>query len=204
MRAARFPRRVQGARDDLRHVFRLLRLYRRRFPDEGEAVKRTLWRAVRAVTPRFVPSPAFECLEVDRVECELIARRRLLDDYVTGRLSVVHRLFHYGYGEAADALEILRNSTPFDPALIPLAMPRGAVAVLRAIGGASGERPRLAALRAAMTLGVVIGEPLYVEHARSFIWTHRPSLMPVLDRLLRYVREDRFVRQHFYKLRPFS
>ena len=204
IRAARFPRRVQGARDDLRHVFRLLRLYRKRFPGEGETVKRTLWRAVRAVTPTFVPSPAFECLGVDKVECELVAKRRLLDDYATGRLSVVHRLFHYGYREAADALEVLRDSAPFDATLVPSTMPRGAVAVLRVTGDASGERPRLATLRAAVTLGVVVGDPLYVEHARSFIQNHRPDLIPTLHRLLGSVRDELFDSQHFYSLRLFS
>lgn len=197
MRAVRFPRRTQDSRNDLRHVFRLLRLYHHRFPDDGGTVKRTLWRAVRAVTPTFVPSPAFECLGVDHVECELVAKSHLLDAYVTGRLSVVHRLFHHGYREAAAALDVLRNSVPFSADPLPPNIPDGAATVLRVAGDVAGERPPMGVLRAAVTLGVVIGEPLYLQRARLFIEAHRPDLGPSLERLAGPPPGHGYDHQHF-------
>lgn len=204
IRAVRFPRRTQDSRNDLRHVFRLLRLYHDRFPNDGSTVKRTLWRAVRAVTPTFVPSPAFECLDVDHVECELVAKSHLLEAYVTGRLSVVHRLFHHGYQEAAAALDVLRKSAPFSAVPLPPNLPDGAAAVLRVAGDVAGERPSVGVLRAAVTLGVIFGEPLYLQRARSFVQTHRPDLEPALERLAGSLPEHESDNQHFCDLIPFS
>ena len=135
------------------------------------------------MTPAFVPSPAFECLGVDTVQCELKATKDLLDDYASGRLSVIHRLLHHGYQEVADALDALRESAPYSGTALPSGLSERAAAVLRATSEDSGDRPSLGVLRAAVTLGVVLGDALYVERAHAFMKTRRPDLVPALVRL---------------------
>jgi hypothetical protein len=192
LKSTRFPRRVQDSQNDLRCVIRLLRRYREQFPADDGTVKRALWRAVRAVTPPYVPGPAFDCLDVDNVKCELVATQGLVEAYASGRLSIVHRLLHYGYGEATEALDTLLNSGPYDGSLAPSALPETATRVLGETTSNFGTRPPIPVLRAAMTLGFVLGDPLHFERTHSFTQTHRPDLLPMLERLAGSIRDVLF------------
>jgi len=179
------PCRVSQAKQDLQHILRALRQYQSRFPNDKALTKRTLWRAVRALTPRYVPSPAFERLYIDTVECDLESNRKVLDAYASGRLSIVHRLLHYGYAEAADALEVLADEHPGAGSKLPPGYPPEAAAILRASQDdtAPKARPSLRALRAAMVLSFVITDDLHACVTAAFIRARRPHLLPFLHRV---------------------
>lgn len=184
LQSMRISRRLCDSRDNLRHVLRVLGRYQSEFPDDAEIIKRALWRAVRALTPAYVPSPAFDCIHVETVDTDLKATRNILDAYASGRLSVMHRLYHYGYREAVDALDAIRKAEPYDANRAPSAFPRVATKVLHCFGTPQATtKPTLSVLRAAMVLSVVASEPLHSRRALRLVLLQRPDLVTTIDRV---------------------
>ena len=184
----RIPQRRSGSKRNMQDVLSALRHYNSRFPHDTSSTKSALWRAVRSLTPRHVPSPAFEKLCVDNVPLDLDAADA--PAYVSGKMSILHRLYHNGYGEAARALDVLRKECPGTSDQVPAGYPAGAEAILRAVrGNDSGSMPvSLEALRAATVVALVAAEDWHLENARSFIQSRRPDLVDTL-RLVAGFRE---------------
>ena len=188
IRSFRIPRRRSGSKRNMQAVLCALRHYNSRFPHDVSNTRSALWRAVRSLTPRFIPSPAFEKLYVDNLPCDLGAF--VAPAYVSGKMSILHRLYHYGYGEAARALDVLREECPGSSHQVPAGYPAGAEAILRAVrGNDSGSTPlSLEAMRAAVVVALVTAEDWHLENARSFIQSRRPDLLDTL-RLVAGFRE---------------
>lgn len=185
IKSLKVPRRAGAAKQSIQLVLRALRQYDARFPHDRSRTKRTLWSAIRSLTPRYFPSPAFERLYVDEFPCDLQSTTAVVEAYASGRMSIVHRLLHYGYAEAADALSTLQSLCPGTSAKVPAGYPRAAELILReARGGALGDaRVPLAALRAATVIAVVAADEFHLDCTAAFIQSRRPDLVQLLRRV---------------------
>ena len=177
IRSFNIQRRPSGSKRDMRDILCALRHYDKRFPHEAANTRRALWHAVRSLTPRFIPSPAFEKLYVDSVPCDLGAADA--SKYLSGKMSILHRLYHYGYAEAASALNTLRERCPGTSHTVPSGYPADAQAILCAVrGDNTGSIPAsLQVLRAAAVVALVVAEDWHLENAWSFIQLWRPDLV---------------------------
>jgi hypothetical protein len=164
----------------MQDVLCALRHYDKRFPHETANTRRALWHAVRSLTARYIPSPAFEKLYIDNIPCDLDAT--VAPEYVCGKMSILHRLCHYGYGEAARALDVLRERCPGTSDHVPAGYPTNAAAVLQAVRGTNtGTAPAsLETLRAAAVVALVTSEEWHLKNAWSFIQSRRPDLEDTL------------------------
>ena len=180
IRSFQIPRRLSGSKRNMQDVLSALRHYNSRFPHDTPGLKKALWRAVRSLTPRHVPSPAFDKLCVDNVPLDLDAADA--PAHVSGKMSILHRLYHNGYGEAARALDVLREGCPGTSHQVPAGYPAGAEAILRAVRGTNTgtTRASLQTLRAAAIVALVASEEWHLGNVWSFIQSRRPDLEDTL------------------------
>lgn len=177
VRALKINKRVSSAHSDMKCVMSALRKYSSVFPSDRVATKHAMWRAVRAITPRYIPTPAFERIYAEDVDYDFSGRHCNIERYTSGRMSIVHRLFHYGYGEATAAIDLLVGVLGLCMPRVPSSYSPIAKRVLM-IFYASGEDTKAASvhvLRAGVIVAHVFSDSTEFDRTLQYARAHKPA-----------------------------